>query len=268
MKRPPLRIALFTLESLASAGAVREFAEAHAAEIVLIGRSAPLRASAGGVSGQFWRHWRRSGARFLPYLFVNFILPMLARRIGGGRGIGAFALQHRIPLLEVQDVNGAACHAALEAARPDVILSFHFDQIFTPETLALAPLGGVNIHPSLLPRHRGPIPAFWALQEGPHATGVSIHRIAARIDAGEVLAQRAVTLPTGISASAAARLLHEAALLMMDEVLRALAEGTASGEAPPPLPYCGFPTAAEINAARRQGVRLLAAADWQAALRL
>ena len=225
MKRPPLRIALFTLESLASTAAVREFAEAHAAEIVLIGRSAPLRASAGGVSGQFWRHWRRSGTRFLLYLFVNFILPMLAGRIGGGRGIGAFARQHRIPLLEVQDVNGAACHAALAAARPDVILSFHFDQIFTPETLALAPLGGVNIHPSLLPRHRGPIPAFWALQEGLGATGVSIHRIGARIDAGEVLAQRAVTLPTGVSASAAARLLHESALPVMDDVLRALAEG-------------------------------------------
>lgn len=268
MKRPPLRIALFTLESLASSGAVREFAEAHASEIVLIGRSAPLRASAGGVLGQFWRHWRRSGTRFLPYLFVNFILPMLVGRIGGGKGIAAFARTQRIPLFEVQDVNGAACHAALAAARPDVILSFHFDQIFTPETLALAPLGGVNIHPSLLPRHRGPIPAFWALQEGPDATGVSIHRIAVRIDAGEVLAQRKVPLPAGVSASAAARLLHEAALLMMDEVLRTLAEGAASGEAPQPLPYCGFPTAVEIRAARRLGVRLVAAADWQAALRL
>lgn len=268
MNRPPLRIALFTLESLASAAAVREFAEAHAAEIVLIGRSAPYRAAAGGAFGQFWRHWRRSGARFLPYLFVNFILPMLAGRIGGGRGIGAFARAHGIALLEVDDVNGAACHAALAVARPDVILSFHFDQIFTPETLALAPLGGVNIHPSLLPGHRGPIPAFWALQEGPDAAGVSIHRIAARIDAGEVLAQRPVILPTGVSASSAARLLHEAALPMMDEVLRALVEGTASGEAHRPLPYCGFPTAAEINAARRQGVRLVAAADWQGALRL
>jgi methionyl-tRNA formyltransferase len=84
-----------------------------------------------------------------------------------------------------------------QAARPDVVLSFHFDQIFTLDTLALAPLGGVNIHPSLLPRHRGPIPAFWALQEGPGATGISIHRIAARIDTGDVLAQRAHALPPG-----------------------------------------------------------------------
>jgi folate-dependent phosphoribosylglycinamide formyltransferase PurN len=268
VNKAPLRIALFTLESLASADAVRAFAAAHAAEIVLIGRSAPYRAAAGGALGQFWRHLRRSGVRFLPYLFVNFALPSLMTRIRKASGIAGFAHAHGIPMLEVEDMNGPACRAALAAVRPDVILSFHFDQIFTLETLALAPLGGVNIHPSLLPRHRGPIPAFWALQEGPDATGVSIHRIAARIDAGEVLAQRAHALPSGVSASTAARLLHEAALPMTGEVLRALAEAKAQGVAPPPLPYCGFPSAAEIRAARRQGVRLVKAADWRAALGL
>lgn len=265
---PPLRIALFTLESLASNAAVRAFVEAHAAELVLIGGSKPYRAAVGSAFGQFWRHMRRSGLRFLPYLFVNFVLPSVVARLRRRQGLAEMARAGGIALLEVEDVNGAACHAALQAARPDVILSFHFDQIFTLETLSLARLGGVNIHPSLLPRHRGPIPAFWALQEGPGATGVSIHRIAARIDAGEVLAQRAHALPSGISASTAARLLHEAALPMIDDVLRALAAGRAEGVLPPVLPYCGFPSAAEIRAARRQGVPLLRFADWRAALGL
>jgi folate-dependent phosphoribosylglycinamide formyltransferase PurN len=263
---PPLRIALFTLESLASNAAVKAFVDAHAAELVLIGGSKPYRAATGGAFGQFWRHLRRSGPRFLPYLFVNFVLPSLAGR--KRHGLTGIARAHGIALLDVEDVNGAACHAALAAARPDVVLSFHFDQIFTLETLALAPLGGVNIHPSLLPRHRGPIPTFWALQEGPGATGISIHRIAARIDGGDVLAQRAHALPPGVSASTAARLLHEAALPMIGDVLRALAEGMAEGTAAPPLPYCGFPNAAEIRAARRQGVRLVRWADWRAALGL
>ncbi len=265
---PALRIALFTLESLASNAAVRAFVEAHAAELVLIGGSKPYRPATGGAFGQFWRHLRRSGPRFLPYLFVNFVLPSLVARLRGRQGLAELARAGGTALLEVEDVNGAACHAALQAARPDVILSFHFDQIFTLETLALAPLGGVNIHPSLLPRHRGPIPAFWALQDGPGATGVSIHRIAARIDAGEVLAQRALALPAGVSASSAARLLHEAALPMIGVVLRALAEGKAKGAVARPLPYCGFPSAAEICAARRQGVRLVRRADWRAALGL
>ena len=266
MNKAPLRIALFTLESLASSAAVRAFAEAHAAELVLIGRSKPYRAAAGGAFGQFWRHMRRAGSRFLPYLFVNFVLPSLAGR--KRHGLAGIARAHGTALLEVEDVNGPACHAALAVARPDVILSFHFDQIFTLDTLALAPLGGVNIHPSLLPRHRGPIPAFWALREGPGATGISIHRIAARIDTGDVLAQRAHALPAGVSASTAARLLHEAALPMIGDVLRALAEGRAEGKVAPPLPYCGFPSAADIRAARRQDVRLVRWADWRAALGL
>jgi len=265
---PPLRIALFTLESLASNAAVKAFVEAHAAELVLIGGSKPYRAATGGAFGQFWRHLRRSGPRFLPYLVVNFVLPSLMARLRARQGLPAMARASGITLLEVEDVNGAACHAALQAARPDVIVSFHFDQIFTLETLSLVRLGGVNIHPSLLPRHRGPIPAFWALQEGPGATGISIHRIAAQIDAGEVLAQRAHALPPGVSASTAARLLHEAALPMIDDVLRALAAGRAEGVLPPVLPYCGFPSAAEIRAARRQGVPLLRFADWRGALGL
>ena len=266
MNKAPIRIALFTLESPASSAAVHAFVEVHAAELVLIGRSKPYRAATGGAFGQFWRHMRRSGPRFLPYLFVNFVLPSLAGR--KRHGLAGIARAHGIALLEVEDVNGAACHAALAAARPDVVLSFHFDQIFTLETLALAPMGGVNIHPSLLPRHRGPIPAFWALQEGPGATGISIHRIAARIDAGDVLTQRAHALPPGVSASTAAQLLHEAALPMIGDVLRALAEGKAESAAAPPLPYCGFPSAAELRTARRRGVRLVKAADWRAALGL
>ncbi len=265
---PRLRIALFTLDSLASSAAVREFVAAHAAELVLIGRSQPYRAAAGGAFGQIWRHLRRSGPGFLPYLFVNFVLPFWVARLHGQTGVAQLACAHGIALHEVEDVNGPACHAALAAARPDVILSFHFDQIFTLETLAFTPMGGVNIHPSLLPRHRGPIPAFWALQEGPGATGISIHRIAARIDAGEVLAQRAYALPSGVSASTAARLLHEAALPMIGDVLRMLAEGKSCGKAPPPLPYCGFPSNAEMRAARRRGVRLVRWADWRAALGL
>ncbi len=265
---PPLRIALFTLESLASHAAVRAFVEAHAAELVLIGRSMPYRAAAGGAFGQFWRHMRRSGLRFLPYLVVNFVLPALVARLRGRQGLADVARARGIALTEIEDVNGAACHAALQAARPDVILSFHFDQIFSLETLAFAPLGGVNIHPSLLPRHRGPIPTFWALQEGPGAMGVSIHCIAARIDGGEVLAQGAQALPPGVSASTAARLLHDAALPMISDVLRALAQGKAKGASPPVQPYCGFPSAAEIGAACRQGVRLVRFADWRAALGL
>jgi methionyl-tRNA formyltransferase len=166
-----------------------------------------------------------------------------------------------IPSLRLCDVNATQAQARLRAARPDVILSFHFDQIFTAETLAIAPLGGVNVHPSLLPRHRGPIPTLYALAEG--ATGVSIHAMVPCVDAGGVLTQRAVPLPPGLSVGGAARALHLAALPLLEEALALL---PANPEPAPLLPYCPFPDRPTLARLRAQGVRLVTADDGKASL--
>lgn len=222
------------------------FARAHAAEIVLIGLSDPMRPAVGGALGQLRRHLARSGPRILPYLALGFGLP---GRRGAFRRLGP-------PCMVVRDVNGADVRAALSAARPDLIVTLHFDQILSAETVALAPLGGINLHPSLLPRHRGPIPAFWALAEG--GAGVSVHRLVPKIDAGEVLAQRAVDLPAGISALEAARRLHLAGLPLLDQALARVAAGTPPGAASEPLPYRGFPDRAAL---RSSGVNLVRFGD-------
>ena len=126
----------------------------------------------------------------------------------------------------------------------------------------MPPRGGINVHPSLLPRHRGPIPAFHGLAEG--VAGVSVHALVPRIDAGGIWAQRAVSLPRGISASAAARTLHLAALPLLEEVLDRIEAGEAPPEAPAPLPYRGWPDRATRRAS---GVALLARGDAAAAWR-
>jgi folate-dependent phosphoribosylglycinamide formyltransferase PurN len=265
--RPP-RLALFTLGSAASAGAVADFARAHAGQIVLASLSDPYRPGAGGVLGQALRHLRHSGPRMLGYLIVNMALPRLVSAMarGGERSLVALCRQAGIPMVIVQDVNGPAMHAQLRAARPDMIVSFHFDQIFTAETLALAPLGGINIHPGLLPRHRGPIPAFWAGMEPEPAYGVTIHRLVPRIDAGAILAQQAVALPAGTTASAAARLLHEEAVPLAGQAVMRIAAGDATEDVVRPLPYCPFPAAATLRQGRRRGVRLVDSGDIRAAL--
>ncbi|WP_338661185.1 formyltransferase family protein [Pararoseomonas sp. SCSIO 73927] len=238
--------------------------------MVLLGLSNPYRRAVGGVLGQGWRHLRRSGPRLLAYLVVNMALPRFATALARGAGsLAARARARGIPVAAVEDVNGPAFHAALRAARPDLILTFHFDGILSADTIALAPGGGINVHPSLLPRHRGPIPTFWAEMEAEPAHGVTIHRLVPRIDAGAVLAQREVALPAGITASEAARRLHRAAVPLAGEVLAALAAGTAA-ETPAgaPLPYRPFPDRAALRTARQRGVRLLDLSDIRAALRI
>ena len=267
--RPLLRIALFTLESALSVDAVADFVDGcRGAEVVLMGRSVPVRRGTGSTAVQALRHLRRSGPRFLPFLAVNYALPRWLGRAGRGR-LAAIASAHGVPVFEVRDVNGPEAAAAIQGAAPDLLVSFHFDQIFDPKTLALAPRGGINVHPSLLPRHRGPVPTLWALAEERPAFGVTVHRLALRIDAGPILAQAAVPMPAGTTASTAARRLHAEGAALLGRVIDAMVEGREEPPVEAPtLPYCPFPPPALLRDLARRGRRTVDLADLRAALRV
>lgn len=255
-----LRVAVLTLESTASAEAAARLVREARHDIVLLGLSDPYR---GGVA-RTRAMVARSGARILPWMFVEFAAPRLLRPRPGGPLADAARARGVTPIV-IGDVNGEAARGMIAAAQPDVIVTCHFEQILAPDVIALAPLGGVNLHPSLLPRHRGPMPCFWAAAEGGDAFGVSVHRLAARIDAGALLAQRAVAPPPGATVSAAARALHVAGAAMLLDVLDAIATGSEGGRDLPLLPYCPFPDRAALAAAAARGVRLTGAADLRAA---
>lgn len=258
-----MRIAVLTLESTASAEAAARVVRETAQEVVFLGLADPYR---GGVT-RTRAMAARSGPRILPWLFVEFAAPRLLRAPPRGPLADAARARGVVPA-RLGDVNGAAARAMLAAARPDLIVTCHFDQILAPEVIALAPHGGVNLHPSLLPRHRGPMPCFWAAAEGGGAFGVSIHRLAARIDAGALVAQRAIAPPAGATVSAAARALHLAGAAMLVDALDAIAAGAEGGRDLPILPYCAFPDRAALAAAARRGVRLTGLADLRAAREL
>jgi folate-dependent phosphoribosylglycinamide formyltransferase PurN len=275
-----LRIALLVLEALPNARMVRRLVADRGHEIVLVGLSNAERPSTGGLTGQLRRHLSRSGAGILPYLAVNFGLPDLLRPLApltqAATGSGAVpeatplkTLCGRlgIPTATVDDVNGADFAAALQKAAPDLILTYHFDQILKPETIALARLGGINGHPGLLPRHRGPVPTIHALAEGSDAFGMTLHRLAAAIDAGAILDQEAVRMPADVTATRAAILLHQHGRGMLDRLLDAIAATGAvpEGRLAEPLPYCPFPDRAMLAGLRRRGLRLTDAADLRAA---
>ncbi|AFE08805.1 methionyl-tRNA formyltransferase [Corallococcus coralloides DSM 2259] len=77
----------------------------------------------------------------------------------------------------------------LAGLKPDLLLCFFFPWRLPPEALALPRLGAVNVHPSLLPRYRGPCPLGWALREDARELGLTFHRMDASFDTGPVLAQ-------------------------------------------------------------------------------
>ncbi len=95
-----------------------------------------------------------------------------------------------VPVIDPADINAEDARATVAALHPDLLVVCDYGQILSPETLAVAHYGGVNLHGSLLPRHRGAAPVQWAILEGDATTGVSVIRMSPRLDAGAVIVSR------------------------------------------------------------------------------
>ncbi len=93
---------------------------------------------------------------------------------------------NRVPVLAFERLDSAA-REAVAALKPELLVSFAYGRIFGPKFLALFPRGGVNVHPSLLPRHRGPTPIQAAILALDQETGVSVQRLALEMDTGDLL---------------------------------------------------------------------------------
>lgn len=109
------------------------------------------------------------------------------------------ARKQSIPLWEVTRLADPQAGATLAAYRPDFICVACFSQRIPRAILAIPRLGCLNVHPSLLPANRGPVPLFWTFREGSEQTGVTIHLMDEGMDSGDILAQRVIPVPTGIS---------------------------------------------------------------------
>jgi methionyl-tRNA formyltransferase len=128
------------------------------------------------------------------------------------------------------DVTAAATIGRVEAAMPALIVSWFWTTKLPEPILRLAP--SVGVHPSLLPRHRGPDPCFWAIDAGDVVTGVTAHRLAVDYDTGEILAQRELRIDPTWNGWRLARALDRPSLALLRDVVRAIADGRS----PSPVP--------------------------------
>jgi methionyl-tRNA formyltransferase len=103
------------------------------------------------------------------------------------------ALQHGLVIWQPERLRGEAVERLREWA-PDVVVVAAYGEILRPDVLALPPHGCLNLHASLLPRHRGASPIVAALLAGDSATGVTVMQMDASMDTGAVIAQESLPL--------------------------------------------------------------------------
>lgn len=134
------------------------------------------------------------------------------------------------PLLGRPDLTQPGVQALLASTDPDLVVSWFWTRRIPATLVALAPHGGINVHPSLLPRHRGPDPYFWTLFHGDAETGVTVHRITEAYDEGPVLLQRRVPVPDGVNSWQLARALDRPSLEAVRDVVASVARGEIRGD--------------------------------------
>ncbi|WP_233968518.1 bifunctional UDP-4-amino-4-deoxy-L-arabinose formyltransferase/UDP-glucuronic acid oxidase ArnA [Pectobacterium polaris] len=108
--------------------------------------------------------------------------------------VAKVAAEMDVPVFAPEDVNHPLWVNRIRELAPDVIFSFYYRTLLSDDILQLPSFGAFNLHGSLLPRYRGRAPVNWVLVNGETQTGVTLHKMVSRADAGDIVAQSVVAI--------------------------------------------------------------------------
>ncbi|MCB0163224.1 MAG: hypothetical protein KDI79_03290 [Anaerolineae bacterium] len=115
------------------------------------------------------------------------------------RNIIHLAWVNNLPVWEVGSLSMPKSLELMTRLKPDLIVVACFTLVFPKALLTLPRYGCLNLHPSLLPRYRGPAPLFWIARQDERLTGVTLHMMTEALDSGDIVAQTQFERPEGIS---------------------------------------------------------------------
>jgi len=133
-----------------------------------------------------------------------------------------------IPVHAPEDVNHPLWIERIAKLAPEYIFSFYYRNLLSESLLATAKHGAFNLHGSLLPRYRGRAPANWVLVNGESETGVTLHRMVKRADAGAIVAQQPVAIERSDTALSLHGKLRIAATDLLRDTLPVMLQGKIS----------------------------------------
>ncbi|WP_223460775.1 MULTISPECIES: bifunctional UDP-4-amino-4-deoxy-L-arabinose formyltransferase/UDP-glucuronic acid oxidase ArnA [unclassified Pseudomonas] len=142
--------------------------------------------------------------------------------------VAQLCARHGIAVHAPEDANHPLWIERIAKLDPDYIFSFYYRNLLSEPLLATARKGAFNLHGSLLPRYRGRAPANWVLVNGETETGVTLHRMVKRADAGAIVAQQKVAIERSDTALSLHGKLRTAASDLLRDTLPVLLQGKVS----------------------------------------
>ena len=169
------------------------------------------------------RHLLQAGASIMRVitpsipLHVEVGFPVAQRQPHGLASIcGSFG----IPVETIDPINPDSLCVLLSRLHVELLFSVCFPNILTADELRIPTLGAYNLHPSLLPAYRGPMPLFWQFHAGEQRMGITLHRMTQAIDQGPIMAQQSSAVAAGLSEGAVRADLARTGACMIDELAR------------------------------------------------
>jgi methionyl-tRNA formyltransferase len=137
------------------------------------------------------------------------------------------AAEHGFPVVYAEDLGSEGAEKLAERLAPDLVLSVFYRDLLSDGVLRSARLAALNLHPSLLPAYRGRAPLNWALVNGERETGVTLHHMVAKADAGDIVAQRAIPIAARETALSLYLKIEQAGIEILKEALPLVETGRA-----------------------------------------
>jgi len=163
-----------------------------------------------------------------------------------------------IDVIERSDLNTPEFHNTIKQYDPDLLISVASPIIFKEDLIKIPKLDCINIHNAPLPKYRGMLPNFWQLYHGEEKAGITIHRINADIDAGDILIKYYLPIEHGDSLNDLIIKTKKEDARLMIKVIEDFHNGKVEyhemeGEGS----YNSFPTRHHVTAFKKKGKRLL-----------
>jgi methionyl-tRNA formyltransferase len=130
-----------------------------------------------------------------------------------------------LPVFTTQSINSEEWIGKIKAFKPDIIFSFYYRKMIDSRILTIPATGAFNLHGSLLPDYRGRCPVNWVIIKGEKITGVTLHYMVDKPDAGDIVGQREVAIDFHDTAKTLYDKLCREAALLLDELLPLMKRG-------------------------------------------
>lgn len=138
------------------------------------------------------------------------------------------AVEMGLPLLQPRRLRDPGVYEWVKGLAPDLLVLVFVTDFVPREIIELAPLGGINYHPSLLPKYRGGNAIAWAIICGEKETGVTVHYIDEGVDTGDIILQESVPIdPDDTTVTLYFNKLYPLGVRLIAEAVRLIREGRA-----------------------------------------